>query len=372
MKEQKYIVNPIVFFKWSARDDEHQTVDLLALNPENGVSFVVDEEMLLVFSNFREELTVEESFSLFYVEYSGSLDDYKLYLATLLDCNFLVFPEHTAKYEKWIKNNWFNALVFHLSTNVGNEYLDRTESKESSLAIKRNMAIEYFKESPLPHFYKVAGGEVLLPEVSTCDKTLWEVMESRRTYRNFTNRNITAQSLSNVLAKSFFPAKSIRDSVAKGIDEMPELLFNSHFVSFELSVLVLNSEEISPGLYNYDIFNNALKIVKIGDFSEQARTMAIGQAVDKCSAILVVTSIFERYMYRYRYSKALRNLFIEAGQLAHRLILTAVSENCKTFMTPATRDSYAVEFLELEEGEFPVYLIGIEGGSSRGGGTSKG
>lgn len=53
-----------------------------------------------------------------------------------------------------------------------------------------------------------------------------------------------------------------------------------------------------------------------------------GPASAACTLILSVE--FERYQWRYRHERALRNLYVETGRIAHHLLLQATAHGLGT------------------------------------------
>lgn len=143
---------------------------------------------------------------------------------------------------------------------------------------------------------------------------------------------------------------------------IPEFVISAHLGDLEKE-LIATSKAVTASIIAlllcsfFARFSAFANNSRSGNFSERARTIAIGQGIDGCSVVFLLTACFDRYMWRYRNSRALRNVYIEAGEFAQRLILSAVSVGFNTFLTPATRDSNADELLDLDgASESIIYL----------------
>jgi nitroreductase len=74
------------------------------------------------------------------------------------------------------------------------------------------------------------------------------------------------------------------------------------------------------------------------------------------------TADFERYQWRYRHSRALRNILMDLASLAHRLILATTALEHDNFLSPAIADQEAEELLNIDHREFEeaaLYVVSV-------------
>jgi SagB-type dehydrogenase family enzyme len=88
--------------------------------------------------------------------------------------------------------------------------------------------------------------------------------------------------------------------------------------------------------------------------------IASGQKwVGDAAFLCVMTAVFGRLLWKYRYENALRSLWLEAGHVAQTFALVATGRGLGAFQTAAMQDSYAEGLLGIDgKREFLVYLLG--------------
>lgn len=258
----------------------------------------------------------------------------------------------------WFDRGWRQALLFDRAVqDVTFSDIEATRSDEGKLAL----IDEYATTDGLPTYYREYDGpQFPLPEPRTLTASASEVLLGRRTCRRFERGVIPdEQEIADILGWAFQPLRRIRDYAIAHASEMPMLLMLSSYTPFEF-YCVLEGAHVPDGVYHYDIARHALVQLRAGQYAEELRQVAIGQVFDQVGFGGVITADPERFMWRYRYSKGLRTIFIEAGALCQRLITTAGALNWQSFMTPAVRDTPATELLGVDPRvEWPMYTIGF-------------
>ena len=72
-----------------------------------------------------------------------------------------------------------------------------------------------------------------------------------------------------------------------------------------------------------------------------------------------MTTVLERVMWRYRFSRAYRVILLEAGHFCQTFCLVATWLKLAPFCTAALDDEMIESDLGLKAGETPIYAAGI-------------
>jgi SagB-type dehydrogenase family enzyme len=155
--------------------------------------------------------------------------------------------------------------------------------------------------------------------------------------------------------------KIIRNEQEKKYKKDPKTLLKSLFTPFEIYVVSSRINDVENGIYHYNLKDHSLEEIKKGTFNREMSLIAHGEMfLDNAAFIIIITGVFPRYMFRYRYSRAYKELLMTCSQLAHYIILYATLMEIKTFETPALLDSWLTKLFSLEEGkEDGLYLLGF-------------
>jgi len=133
----------------------------------------------------------------------------------------------------------------------------------------------------------------------------------------------------------------------------------------ETYVLTGNVEDIEPGIYHYNIYENTLELIKSGDFREELCVACLNQDMLRQAAFTVIwSSIFDRCKYRY-FDRAYRYVYLDAGHIAQTFALTAVALGLATCQVGAFFDDNVNALLGLDgEKESVIYMstAGTESG----------
>ncbi|MBI2032489.1 MAG: SagB/ThcOx family dehydrogenase [Candidatus Levybacteria bacterium] len=349
MKTKKYKLNTLFIGRWK------NTSEIIYKNTLNEKGFTFNFsvfELLLFCSKPRDLSSIVKVFK----KYS-KLDqkDAEEAIQKLIDIEFLT--EENDKYSFWAERNWKNALDFHLLTS-NTKFVDMGQNNEATLKIDHLK--QYLKISRVPPLYKEYKESIMLPKPEKITSELGEVLLNRRTTRVFEDSSITSVQLSSILFYSSQAVKVIRDYVESIKKMSPLILTLSSYTPCEIYFYANKIEGIESGIYHYNIRKHNMHLIKRGKYNALMKKIAIGQGVENASAIFLISNVFERYMWRYRNSRAYRNLLIETSSLAQRIILTTEAIGLKQFLTPAIRDSMADNLLGLDGySESATYLVAV-------------
>ncbi|GAB6006972.1 hypothetical protein JCM12214_28720 [Geobacillus vulcani] len=260
----------------------------------------------------------------------------------------------------WVKRGWLEALILHLKSRDIKFSDDNLENPEEHLNRVFSKKIE---EDGLPNIYEnkhfLKCIDLPQPTNLPLNKTLEEVLLYRRSHQPYTKNTFSLNELSNILYYASIETTRLRDRVQQGIHSNPSVIMNSSFSALELYFFAFDIKDLESGLYYYDVKKHKIHLVKLGDFRNEVSKMCIGQRKAGTGKVaFVISAIWKKYMFRYSHPRAYRNLLINIGELAQKiLVLSSVYEK-RTFMTPALYDDMADELLGLNGyEEAPLYVI---------------
>ena len=215
-------------------------------------------------------------------------------------------------------------------------------------------------ESEYTQLTRIEGSPVvyILPPYSTSgDVSVEQALASRRSRRNFQDRAISAEQLSQILWAAYgvtYPAPHPR--FRGGLRTTP-----SAGATFPLEVYVIvgNVEGIEPGVYRYISGNHTLEQVIIGDVREQVGEAAVGQTWAGVAPVaLFYSAIFSRTTNFYG-ERGIRYVYMEVGHSAQNVHLQAEALGLGTVVIAAFFDDMMIEILNLPEDEVPLYLMPV-------------
>jgi len=195
---------------------------------------------------------------------------------------------------------------------------------------------------------------VKLPPPNTIGKmSVEEAISSRRSHRDFSERALTIQEISQLL----WCCQGITDTV-RGLRAAPSA---GATYPFETYIIVGNVKDIPPGLYRYIIKSHSLEQVRAGDLRKDLMTACLGQDfIGEAPATIVLAYILERTSRRYG-ERANRYIAMEAGHIGENLHLQCEAIGLGTVMVGAFKDSEVKKVLSINEE--PLYIMPI--GESR-------
>lgn len=347
---KNYIVNPLIRGRW----ENKSSVVLQNILTKKKYTFKFPVFDLMLYCG--EQRSVDEITEKVQKDFGVEIKEAKSIVDELLKIGFLTEKDQF-NYDLWFERNWRNALYLHLLTS-DNTFVDMGQPDEA--IVKTNLLKDYLSDSPLPPFYKKYEKTITLPKPKMEFVSAGNVLLNRRTTRRFDKSPISLEQLSTILFYASQPAKIVRDYADSKRKDDPIIFVLSSYTPFEIYFSVNNVESLQKGLYHYNMNKHKIHLIKKGEFNKDMKKIAIGQVVEDASVVFLISSVLERYMWRYRNSGAYRNLLIECSSLAHRIIVATEALGLKQFLTPAIRDSIADGLFGLDGySETFTYLVAI-------------
>jgi SagB-type dehydrogenase family enzyme len=173
---------------------------------------------------------------------------------------------------------------------------------------------------------------------------LEEAMNARRSIRNYSDRELTIEQVSQLL----WAAQGITDM--RGLRTAP-----SAGATYPLEVYIVKSD----GLFRYRPQGHKLITVRSEDLRRKLADAAWGQGfIAEAPASIVISSVYDRVSSRYG-QRGVRYADIEAGHAAQNVHLEAVALGLASVPVGAFDDEAVSGLLELIEGEKPIYIIPV-------------
>lgn len=245
--------------------------------------------------------------------------------------------------DEWIERGWLGSLTL-LMDSLGTEYVDMDDS---SGRIRERVLEGYgLEEKQSPSRAPYPGAPIPLPEFGATELSdVRSAVANRRTVRRFSRQSVGFGVLSGLLYRAFGQVKNARSASASA-GRLGELV--SYGGAFEFYIVAFAVSDLQPGVYRYSPEDHALYMVALGDFRQEVRSILMQQPAPlSCGATLFFVADYEWQMWRYRHSRALLNLYCDAGRLAQRLIVSAMRCGLASFPTPAIKDGAAAQLLNI-------------------------
>jgi SagB-type dehydrogenase family enzyme len=209
------------------------------------------------------------------------------------------------KFLMWEKYQWQEAYRYHFSTK-GYPFI-QMDGDEGMEEDTRRMNT-YYKECPPPSLYKTRSFSERIELKKTEDIFFDEIGGQ-------SDEEISMNDLSLLFDLTFGERQKVefRDqglflnkAIPSGGARHPT---ESYFFSF-------NDCLLKPGLYHYNVQHNSLDLIKSGDFYNECENITFDlfeRYENKPKGLLVLTSVVDRAMWRYRESRSWRAILFDIG-----------------------------------------------------------
>jgi SagB-type dehydrogenase family enzyme len=287
------------------------------------VALTADSERLLRwFSDWRELSSVR-----------ALGDEYLLVAERLVETGILIAEDSAAHHaEQRLLAHWGAwdppARYFHFAsrTLTGTPF----HSKEAAVAHMEERARAHVQAEAVPERAKTYPERPLIaiPATRPDDgdwprRSLLDSLYDRRSTRRFAREALTLDELGKILhiAGSFVATFDEPEARPAGLKTSPSA---GALHSVELYVDATLVEGLSPGLYHFAPTRGGLE--------ELARDVEGGRELDavgrqpwlaEAPALILYTAVIERAQWRYRTSRAYRDILIGLGHLSQTVLLTA-------------------------------------------------
>ena len=193
-------------------------------------------------------------------------------------------------------------------------------------------------------FFIQGGDMITLPAPQFTNASIEECIEARRSIRGFEDKDLTLQTLANIL----WAAQGITDG-GRGFRAVP-----SAGATYPLEIFIAKKD----GLFRYIPQSHGLKKEKDKDIRKDIAKKALSQMfIADAGVVIVIAAVFERTTWRYR-ARGERYVHIEVGHCAQNIHLEAVALGLGSVPIGAFDDNGLKKVLGLKEEE-PLYIIPV-------------
>jgi len=223
----------------------------------------------------------------------------------------------------------------------------------------------YLKESPQPKplvslSHKLRVSAVPLPSAGSENSDFITTLLERRTYREFSSSPLSLNSLSSLLYYTWGVTGFINNWL---LGDLPLKTSPSAGARHpcEVYVLALAVNGLPPGLYHYAADRHILERISGKISRAQASQYCAGQAwVKGAAALFLITAVFHRSMWKYRFPRAYRTVLADAAHLCQTFCLVATHLRLAPFCTMALKDSLIERDLGIDGiSESILYVAGV-------------
>ena len=180
--------------------------------------------------------------------------------------------------------------------------------------------------------------------------SLEQSLARRRSIRNFSNKPLSLQEVSQLL----WAAQGITSS--HGFRTAP-----SAGALYPLKVYAVagNVDKLTAGVYLYDPGEHELHIATEGDLRSALTGAALGQDAILGGAVnIIFTAIYEKTTWKYG-QRGIQYVHMDAGHAAQNVCLQATALGLGTVTIGAFRDEKVSEVLKLRRDEVPLYILPV-------------
>lgn len=253
-----------------------------------------------------------------------------------------------AEWSSWLPH----AGIFHFATKDA-PYI-------ASDAQVARLLRRYLKGSPQPRFFKRPGKSFRqLTKPSAASGEFLDTLLGRRTHRKFSTEALSLDSLSQLLHYTW----GVTGYLSAGpLGKLPLKTSPSAGArhAIEVYVLALRVEGLARGLYHYAPDRHRLEKLKSAPGGSWASEYCADQAWVRNAAVLfIMTAVWERSMWKYRFPRAYRTILLDAGHICQTFCLVATHLRLAPFCTAALRDSLIEKDLGIDGlSESVLYVAG--------------
>lgn len=183
--------------------------------------------------------------------------------------------------------------------------------------------------------------------------SLWEIIEHRRSIRDFKDEFITKSELSQLL----WAAQGITHQEF-GFRTAPSA---GALYPVETYLVVNFVEDVDPGIYHYSVETHELDLIMSGDFRTRIAHAALDQGIAYyANVVFIWTAVFQRSKWKYK-QRAYRYVYLDAGHIAQNVALAAVAMNLGSCQVGALYDDEANDLLGVDGTEESVIYMTVIG-----------
>lgn len=148
---------------------------------------------------------------------------------------------------------------------------------------------------------------------------VWEVMEQRRSKRDYTQGGLSLDLLSQLL----WATQGI--TAQEGPYLFRTVPSAGALYPIETYLIVHRIEKLKPGIYHLDVPGFCLELLREGNFSREIVAAALQQSMAATASVVFIwTAVIRRSSWKYG-ARASRYIYLDAGHIGQNLYLAATA-----------------------------------------------
>jgi SagB-type dehydrogenase family enzyme len=196
---------------------------------------------------------------------------------------------------------------------------------------------------------------IVLPELDLSQgESIWDVMQRRRSIRQYSQDAISIDDLAMLLwAIQGITAQrgdyNFRTSPSAGA-----------LYPIETYLMAKRIENVDQGIYHYDVYKHRLEVIKKGDFGIELTNAALEQdMIDNSALTFIWTAVLARSKWKYR-ERAYRYIYMDAGHICQNAYLAGEALGMGCCSIGAFFDDEVNSVIGIDgKSEISVYLCTI-------------
>jgi SagB-type dehydrogenase family enzyme len=259
-----------------------------------------------------------------------------------------------AGFETW--RAWFPAApFFHFGT------------KDVAYRIKfdgtREQMRKWIRDHPQPPFFKqYSGARTVKLSSDRCvpKGEFRSVLFNRRTWRMFSRQALSLDDLAFLLNLTWGVREYADDDLLGRLPLKSSPSAGARHPT-EAYVAALRVDGLRPGLYHYASNRYVLECLQERRMKQRVIRYLGGQWwYGEAAAVVLMTAVFPRVVWKYKYARAYRSVLLDAGHLCQTFCLAATWLNLAPFCTAALADSIIEKDLGIDGiTESVIYAAGV-------------
>jgi SagB-type dehydrogenase family enzyme len=216
-------------------------------------------------------------------------------------------------------------------------------------------------KTPAPKIFKtVKGAKKPLPARTFPDSEFIRVLMARETHRQFSNHEMTLESLSQLLSLVWGVTGYLHTGMFGKLLHKTSPSGGARHPG-EVYVMALRVKDLKPGLYYYHPAHHYLKMINPNATRQKASLYCARQDHPRnAAALFIMTAVFGRTMWKYVNPRAYRVVLLDAGHLCQTFCLAATWLGLAPFCTAALKDTLIETDLGIDGiRESVLYVAGV-------------
>lgn len=251
-------------------------------------------------------------------------------------------------------SSWLPEGSFHFST------------KDAPYADLSDWSVDQLKsilpKTQAPKIFKtVKGPKKTLPPIRAFPESEFiRVLMARKTYRQFSKQDVTLETISHLLRLVWGVTGYINSPIFGKLLHKTNPSAGARHPG-EVYLMALRVKGLTAGLYHYHPGHHHLKWISRNATPDKAQLYCGQQRyVRKAAALFLMTALFRRTMWKYRFPRAYRVVLLDAGHVCQTFCLVATWLGLAPFCTAALKDTLIEQDLGIDGiSESVLYVAGV-------------